>query len=291
MSATPTRSLEGTHAPSPFELLWERYRSLILTIIAAAFAALLIHYGVRYYNQTQVDKTWTSFAVSIGIDDIYTDPEQAQDSLAEELKDQDLATLEQAHASASPEQKPFLLLAIARRAMMDENWDRAASALTDLEKGYPKHSLVRVSDNPVQSREMVKDEEEPTQPNARKKPEWKPAKEGSVVSLMREQIAAARSFALPGRFAKPEIPADAPRIRFVLGDYGSFVIALMPQAPLHKEAVLKLAKAEGPKFWEGIAIELENWRLIAAARSAQGDRAGAEQARERVAELQDRIGD
>jgi predicted Zn-dependent protease len=38
-------------------------------------------------------------------------------------------------------------------------------------------------------------------------------------------------------------------------------------------------------------IELENWRLIAAARSAQGDRAGAEQARERVAELQDRIGD
>jgi cyclophilin family peptidyl-prolyl cis-trans isomerase len=41
----------------------------------------------------------------------------------------------------------------------------------------------------------------------------------------------------------------------VLGDYGSFVIALMPQAPLHKEAVLKLAKAEGPKFWEGIAID------------------------------------
>lgn len=38
-------------------------------------------------------------------------------------------------------------------------------------------------------------------------------------------------------------------------------------------------------------IEVENWRLIAAARSARGDRAGAEQAREKVAELQDRIED
>lgn len=38
-------------------------------------------------------------------------------------------------------------------------------------------------------------------------------------------------------------------------------------------------------------IEVENWRLIAAARSALGDRAGAERAREKVAELQDRLGD
>jgi tetratricopeptide (TPR) repeat protein len=38
-------------------------------------------------------------------------------------------------------------------------------------------------------------------------------------------------------------------------------------------------------------IEVENWRLIAAARRARGDRAGAEEARERVAELQDRIED
>jgi hypothetical protein len=36
-------------------------------------------------------------------------------------------------------------------------------------------------------------------------------------------------------------------------------------------------------------IEIENWRLIAAARSARGDRDGTDQAREKVAELQDRI--
>jgi hypothetical protein len=38
-------------------------------------------------------------------------------------------------------------------------------------------------------------------------------------------------------------------------------------------------------------IEIENWRVIAAARQARGDRAGAEQARERVSELQARIED
>lgn len=38
-------------------------------------------------------------------------------------------------------------------------------------------------------------------------------------------------------------------------------------------------------------IEVENWRVIEKARSGRGDRAGAEQARDKVSELQDRIGD
>ena len=38
-------------------------------------------------------------------------------------------------------------------------------------------------------------------------------------------------------------------------------------------------------------IEVENWRLIAAARNARNDRDGADQALEKVAELQDRIDD
>jgi hypothetical protein len=36
-------------------------------------------------------------------------------------------------------------------------------------------------------------------------------------------------------------------------------------------------------------IEIENWRVIEQARGGRGDRAGAEQAREKVIELQDRI--
>jgi tetratricopeptide (TPR) repeat protein len=38
-------------------------------------------------------------------------------------------------------------------------------------------------------------------------------------------------------------------------------------------------------------IEIENWRVIAAARQARGDRAGAAQARDKVAELQERLED
>lgn len=38
-------------------------------------------------------------------------------------------------------------------------------------------------------------------------------------------------------------------------------------------------------------IEIENWRIIAAARAARGDRAGAQEARDRVSELLERIGD
>jgi hypothetical protein len=38
-------------------------------------------------------------------------------------------------------------------------------------------------------------------------------------------------------------------------------------------------------------IEIENWRVIEKARSGRGDRAGADQAREKVAELQDRVED
>ena len=38
-------------------------------------------------------------------------------------------------------------------------------------------------------------------------------------------------------------------------------------------------------------IEIENWRVIAAARQARGDTAGADQAREKVNELQDRLED
>ena len=38
-------------------------------------------------------------------------------------------------------------------------------------------------------------------------------------------------------------------------------------------------------------IEIENWRVIEKARNGRGDRAGTEQAHEKVAELRDRIGD
>ena len=48
-------------------------------------------------------------------------------------------------------------------------------------------------------------------------------------------------------------PADATKVKFELsGGYGSFVVALMPQAPRHREAFLKLVE-QG--YWKDLAID------------------------------------
>ena len=70
---------------------------------------------------------------------------------------------------------------------------------------------------------------------------------------MRAQIAAAKVYAAPSRFARIDPPADAPKVKIELsGGYGSFVIALMPQAPAHRDAFLRLAEAA---FWKDLAID------------------------------------
>ena len=70
---------------------------------------------------------------------------------------------------------------------------------------------------------------------------------------MRSQIEAAKSYVVPAQFAKVEVPADAAKVKYELsGGYGAFTIALLPDAPLHRDAFLKLAEAG---FWKDIAID------------------------------------
>ena len=68
MSATPPSSLEGSQAPSPFEVAWERYKSLIVTIVAAILLALVGNYLWTTYEQKGIDEKWSQFAASMGID-------------------------------------------------------------------------------------------------------------------------------------------------------------------------------------------------------------------------------
>lgn len=252
MSATPPpQQLAGTQAPSQIEFLWERYRRHFNLVVTLGLCAVAGYYLLKSYNQKQVDKHWSEFAVSTGLETAYTDQQLVQmssminPSVIDLLAD--LPKLETYLAAADQNQKPYVLLAIARRAMLNKAWDRADSALNELATQFPKHSLVENSTYPVQVREDVKKEKdaEETQPR-NKKPELKPAIAGSAVSLLREQIAAAKAFVPPARFAKPEIGADNPRFKFELsGDNGSFTIALMPdQAPKTCEAFKKLATQE-----------------------------------------------
>src|SRR5262245_21835061 len=258
MSATPTPPLEGTESPSQIEFLWLRYRSLIWTLVAAVFCALGINYAIKYYHQMEVDETWSKFSKSVRLDDSYADVEKWRDSLAKNLGSVEVGQLEAGLAKATPAQRPLFLIAIARKAVLAAQWERAESALQELESNYPNHSLVRSSDYPIQVRDEEK-KAEPKDPKAAaapsKKPQLKPALKGSAVAMIREQIAAAKGYAQPGQFARVEVPADADKIKLEFSSgYGSVVFALMPQTPKHREAIKKLAQ-EGEGFWKGIAVD------------------------------------
>lgn len=252
MSATPTQNLEGTQAPNQIELLWERYRSLVYVIVVAVLGAIVVTTGLRYLRQKEIDREWSTFATSVGLEKSYGADGKPFESLTECLDEIDPENLAARLQTASDKQKPFLLLALARRAMLDKQWDAAEARLREIETRFPQHTLVVSSQHPVQVQDVVRQEDDqPAQP--RKKPEYEPAVSGSAVSLMRAQIEAAKAYAPPEQFARPEIPTDAKRIKFELsGGYGEFVVALLPNTPVHQDAILKLA-ADG--FWKDIAID------------------------------------
>jgi hypothetical protein len=55
MSAQPPRSLEGTESPNQIEFLWERYRTLIWTILIAIACALGGTAAYRAYAQSTIE--------------------------------------------------------------------------------------------------------------------------------------------------------------------------------------------------------------------------------------------
>lgn len=259
MSATPTPptvtgALTGSHAPNQIEFLWERYRSLFWVIVIAIFAALGANYAWKNYKQRGINEKWSAFATSLDLHKEYTEaPTSAygiHESLAQQLAQKDLASLESTLSQSDDQQKPFVLMAIARKALSDAKWDRAEAALTELEQKYPKHTLVKATDYPVQVRDPLKSEPDP---KSTKPPELKPTKVGSPLALLREQIAAGKTFVSPPQFAQVPVPADAKKVQFELSSGGSFTIALMAQqAPKHVASFLELAAAG---YWKDLAVD------------------------------------
>lgn len=255
MTATPIKPLEGTESPNQIEFLWERYRRHLNAVLVVVLLAYAGYYGLKWTRQKQTDQHWSGFNATLSIDQLYTGEERFGAALAESLEGLELPKLEQYLATADQAQAPYVYLAIARRAMQAKNWDRAEAALRDLESKFPSHELVASSDYPVQIREEVKKDakDEPRAPG--KKPEYKPAKPGSAVGLIREQIASAKGFVSPPKFAKPTIPSDAPKVKFEFSDGAAITVALMTkEAPKLCEEFLKLAKQE-PPFWVGLSVD------------------------------------
>jgi cyclophilin family peptidyl-prolyl cis-trans isomerase len=255
MSATPTPTVQGTQAPSQIDLLWDRYRKPFYVIVLLILAALGIDYAIGYLKQRERDTAWSSIASTIGLDKTYGSTDNAAVSLSEALMNIDLGKLKLGLESAPDGFKPYMLFAVARKSVQEKDWDGAESLLQRLEKDYPTHITVKQTPHPVQTQDIVKKDPPPKQaPNQKpEKPEWKPPVAGSQVFQLRAEIASGKGFKTPGQFARVEVPADATKIKYELsGAYGSFVIALMPQAEKHREALLKLAEAN---HWKDFAID------------------------------------
>ncbi len=253
MSATPPPTIEGTEAPNPFEVLWDRYKSLIVTIITAILLALIGNTVWTYMEQDALSEKWSGFNVNIGLESFYIDSANASNAMSESLEGIEVADLEAALAAADEVQKPYFHLALARKAILMSDWDRAESALAAIETGYPKHDLVAVVAQAVQARDPKKPpedgEEKPDEPV------WVDAVDGSVIALMRKQIEAAKAFEMPAAFTKREIPADAQKVKFTFEDMGSFTVALMPGAPLHTQGLIDLVTKDDGAWWKGIAVD------------------------------------
>jgi len=258
MSATSPQ-LEGTQTPSQIEFLYERYRPFLKWVLVVLVLVGAGFYGLKWQRQSAINANWARFSASIGVDNTYIDTNRASESLADALAGRDLEGLEQEFRAADAAQRPYVLWAIARKAMQDNAFDRAESALAQLERDYPKHSLLQSNEYPVQVREQVKQDKPAVDspPQRNKKPELKPAKAGSPVALLREQITAAKTYTVPAQFARVEPPADAPKVKFELsGQNGSFVIALMSSyAPKQCGEFLKLASENDGAFWKGMNVD------------------------------------
>ncbi|MBK8099189.1 MAG: peptidylprolyl isomerase [Planctomycetes bacterium] len=277
MSSTSTpKQLEVQAAPNQIEILWETHRRKFWGLAVVVCGIICVFYGIKYFNQKQVDAKWTQFAAASLLQPGYSNndlkvPEayaqfgytrtamalgELGADLLKQLNKTDEAALEKAVAEADGEHKPYFILLQARKAMLSRKWDQADALLSKLASDYPNHSLVKSGDYPVQARERVKekdpDPKEPVDPN--KKPEWVAAKAGSVVSLLREQIAEAKSYQAPDHFQKAAIPSDAPKYKIEFsGSYGSVVIALFDKlAPEHCKAIKDLVEK---KHWDKMCVD------------------------------------
>ena len=96
MSATPPSNLVGTQSPGSFEVLWERYKSLIMTIIAALLLALVGNYAWQYSEQKAVDEKWSEFSANLGLEETYTDSSALFKPMDEILEDLEWSALEAA---------------------------------------------------------------------------------------------------------------------------------------------------------------------------------------------------
>lgn len=265
MTASIPQGLAGSSAPSALEILWERYKRLVQAIFWLLILGMLGFYGLKFYQQTQLNKKWSDFSAATLLNSTYSpangDPRNASSfeaigTMLDELRDTTDAHFDSALAKADAAQKPYLLWLKACRAARVGDLESATKAADQLKADYPKHPLCAQSGYPVQVRQEVekpKDDKQKAK-TEEEEPELKPALAGSAVEMLVLNLKAAKEFVAPKQFVQPTIPADAPRYKVTLeGEYGEFVIALMTTAAPKMSA--KFEELAAQNYWDGVKVD------------------------------------
>ena len=272
MTSSAPQQLEGSQSPNSLEAFWDRNRGTVKTVFWVLALCLAGYYGWQYYDQKQKDAKWSSVSASLLLSDTYIPeelgrvPEQPNALLQRwmlAVQDASVAELDARMETALSVERPYLMWLKANALYRNGDYDQAKAEAEKILQEYPNHPLSTDSGFPVQFRPtkpvVDQDDEEETEARAQAVRDgdhdvlYQPPVAGSNVGRLLADIAKASAFAEPATWQKPEIPADAPRYKITLGDYGDVTIALMTaQAPKHCEVFEKLV---ADNHWDGIRVD------------------------------------
>jgi peptidyl-prolyl cis-trans isomerase B (cyclophilin B) len=199
-----------------FEKFVQSYWKLGVVLFALLAVGAIAKQMLDEKSRGEAAREWTSFNAAV---------RSATGSAAIEGTPEELRALAADKTKASA---PWALLALVSKLESESDYAGALEALGRLEVEHPTHPLV------VDRVQLA-------------------GRETTHVAVMKERLAELAALAkdLPGLFANPEPPADAPRVRLSTSK-GDIVVALYPNlAPKHSENFASLAERgqyDGTKF-------------------------------------------
>ncbi len=288
MSSTQPPVSGQIDTPNPIELFWEKNRRAVLVVLGLVVVAFVGVYGLEYLERQKQNQLWGKVAQGTALDQGYSTNgdmhhllgmqtqqqfqtfnmmgmylSNTQAELVSRLGDdvetvgaEQLSQLQQDVAGTDAE--PLVLWLRAARAVRDRAWDTALAHLSDLESRFPNHFLCASSEFPPQYRPAVEtdepEEEEPAQRSS-EPPELEPAEAGSLVSRLRNQIAAQQGFEStnPQLFEAPQPDAEPTVVLSLNSDEKIKIRFYKDAAPEHVASFLQRCR-DG--FYDGLAIDM-----------------------------------
>lgn len=272
--------LEGQiDSPSSLEMLWDKYKRLVLGGAIAVVAAIGVSYALEYMERRANDAKWSAIAERAGFASVYTDLPPGSDQqnfdnfLAQQRRSDVIAGLAKdvgavpqsevdalvAEAKGDSDLEPVSLWVKGMHSFANEDFAGARAAFTDLQSRFKDHFLVRETEHPVQVQDDVEvDEDEEDPKSRRRKPELEEPVAGSAVGMMLERVSAQEEFRTSqSRLYEPKVPTSdqVAVIEFEDPD-GTFsgtvkIKFFTEHAPKHVAAFLKAVE---DKFWDGIKV-------------------------------------